>query len=70
MNIFRKWKIPLILTCIFIYQDDWRISIAQGNGFIYISINYIGKLYVSVVLSYIICRLKYKYLIDLKVSFE
>lgn len=45
---------------LYIYQDDWRISIAQGNGFIYISISYTGKLYVSILLSYIICRLKYK----------
>lgn len=46
------------------------MSIARENGFIYISINYIGKLYVSVVLQYIFADLNTNDFIDIKVSFE
>lgn len=46
------------------------MSIALENGLIYISINYIGKLYVSVVLQYIFADLNTNDFIDIKVSYE
>lgn len=46
------------------------MPIAWENGFIYISINCIGKLYCSVVLQYIFADLNTNNYIDIKVSYE
>lgn len=46
------------------------MSIAQENGFISISINYINKLYALVVLQYIFADCNTNGFIDVKVSYE
>lgn len=46
------------------------MSTAWENGFINISINYIGNLYVSDVLQYIFSDLNKNNFIDIKVSYE
>lgn len=46
------------------------MSAARENGFIYISINYIGKLYVSVELQDVFTDLNTNDFIDIKVSYE